>query len=169
MSSISGNGHDSRAIANIFVGKSHQADTKLSITQLVKLVYFAHGWTLGYTDKILISDPVEAWQFGPVVPVVYNTFRPQGILISAPAINDRGQPYVTDVNDVEFDIISNVYTEYSGLSPFELSALTHEENTPWAQYDGMHYHTIDNDHIWRHYKERVRKLEQAGKLKKGNV
>lgn len=162
MSSTSGKGHDSRAIANIFVGQSHQANRKLTIMQLVKLVYIAHGWTLGWTGEPLIRDKIEAWRFGPVVPLVYKTFRPQGIIIRSPAIDGKGQPYFTDkVDKVELEIIGNVYKEYSKISSYMLSKLTHGKDTPWSQYDGKHYHTIKNEDIKRYYDIRVERVRNS--------
>jgi len=154
-------GHDSRAIANIFVGKSHQAGKPLTITPLVKLVYFAHGWTLGYTGEPLILDPVEAWRYGPVVPLVYKTFRPQGIFMLSPAIDAEGQPYTTKVSPVQSNIISNVYKEYSRLSIRDLTRITHEKDTPWYPYNGKPYALMDNEDIKRYYQERVEKLKQS--------
>lgn len=160
MSSTDDKGHDSRAIANRFVGKSYEAGKNLTIMPLVKLVYIAHGWTLGYTGKPLICDTVEAWRHGPVVPQVYHAFRPQGIIIGAPAIDGKGRPYFTEVNEVEEEIISNVYKDYSGFSPFQLSALTHNEGTPWARYEGMPYHTISNENIKAYYEKRVEEVRK---------
>jgi len=154
-------GHDSRAIANIFVGISHKAGETLTITQLVKFVYFAHGWTLGYTGEPLIRDKVKAWPYGPVVPMVYRAFRPQGILIKAPAIDENGRVYSAKPSSAQREIISNVYKAYSHLTPLQLTDITHEENTPWHQYAGKLYHTIGIEEIKAHYKERVKELKQG--------
>ena len=154
-------GHDSRAIANIFVGLSLHANRKLTTTQLVKLVYFAHGWTLGYTENPLIRDEVQAWRYGPVVPVVYYTFRPQGLLVHATAMDEKGQPYTTTVSDAEFKIISNVYKRYSPLSVFELTDITHNKETPWSKYNGKRYHTIKNEEIKCYYTKRVERLKPS--------
>lgn len=155
-----GGGHDSRAIANIFVGKSLDGKKQLTITQLVKLVYIAHGWTLGWTGKPLIRDRVEAWQYGPVVPLIYKTFRPQGTRVYKKAVDGEGQEYFTKVNDVE-DIISNVYEGYSDLTPFQLTSITHRGDSPWSQYDGWHYHEIDNEDIEKHYRGLVEKVKEG--------
>jgi len=46
--------------------------------QLIKLVYIAHGWTLGLYNQPLIGKQVEAWTYGPVIPSVYHDFKHYG-------------------------------------------------------------------------------------------
>ena len=63
----------------------------LSILQLVKLVYLAHGWSLGFDRGPLINATAEAWERGPVIPRVYNFYRKQGIHnINGLAANEWG-------------------------------------------------------------------------------
>lgn len=154
--------HDSRAIANIFVEKAQSAGARLTIMPLVKYVYLAHGWTLGYTDNPLIKDRVEAWMLGPVVPVVYEAFRPQGIIIKEKAKGLLGKPYATTLNEDEDEIVNLVYDKYRDISPYQLSALTHGENTPWSKYRGQDFHTIPTKEIREYYRERVRQLGGGG-------
>lgn len=146
-------GHDSRAIANLFVDKARKAKKQLTIMELVKYVYLAHGWTLGLTDAPLIKDKVEAWQYGPVVPVVYRAFRPQGVVIDKKAIDEEtGKPYSADsITQEQLGIIEEVYRVYSQVLAFELSSLTHGQGTPWSKCYGKP--EIDDETIKRHYKE----------------
>lgn len=149
------NRHNSLAIANCFVKKAVAAGRPLSILHLVKMVYLAHGWCLGYTGKPLISSSVQAWRHGPVSPEVYREFRPQGIhSISTTASDDDGREYEAALSKEERDIVDEVYDAYSPLSASSLSRLTHARGTPWAQTDG-HYAPIPNDVIRAYYKKRV--------------
>jgi len=52
--------HDSRAIANIFVGKPHKAEKILSITQLVKLVIPTTGNTTAPLTTGISSDIIKS-------------------------------------------------------------------------------------------------------------
>ena len=151
--------HDSRAIANIFVDKAQSAGARLAIMPLVKYVYLAHGWTLGYTGEPLIKDPVEAWMLGPVVSAVYEAFRPQGVIIEEMATDWLGRPYSATLNEDEGEIINLVSEKYRHLSSYQLSALTHGENTPWRKYKGEYFHIIPTDEIRDYYRERVRQLQ----------
>ena len=52
--------HDSRAVANYFLTKAKDAGKQLTPMQIIKLVYFAHGWSLGLLRSPLIDDQIEA-------------------------------------------------------------------------------------------------------------
>ena len=55
--------HDSRTIANEFLRLAAERHTGLTSTQVLKLVYIAHGWSLALLGKPLIGDEIQAWQF----------------------------------------------------------------------------------------------------------
>lgn len=155
-------GHDSRAIANIFVDKARAAKRRLTIMPLVKYVYLAHGWTLGYTGKPLICHQVQAWKFGPVIPEVYRAFAPQFV------IKDKARPYdpefgefpdyATKLTEEEADIVSKVYERYSRLGAFELSDLTHREGTPWDKCKDRRFGPIPDNVIEAYYKHLIATL-----------
>ena len=42
---------------------------------VLKLVYVCHGWMLGIHGAPLITEPVEAWTYSPVVPTVYHRYK----------------------------------------------------------------------------------------------
>ncbi|WP_184090282.1 type II toxin-antitoxin system antitoxin SocA domain-containing protein [Sphingomonas xinjiangensis] len=46
--------------------------------QLLRLVYIAHGWSLGLLNEPLVNEEPEAWQHKPVFPAVYRAFRKFG-------------------------------------------------------------------------------------------
>ena len=50
----------------------------LSTMKLQKLVYYAQAWSTVWDDppdSPLFEEPVQAWAFGPVVPVLYEAHR----------------------------------------------------------------------------------------------
>ena len=155
-------GHDARAIANLFVRKSHQSGPRLTILPLVKYVYFAHGWTLGYTGLPLIRDDVRAWKYGPVVPKVYEAFRPQGLIIREEAKGIFGAPYETEITDDERGIIDSVYDHYSALTPYRISRITHAPSSPWIKYRNQYYAKIPNEEIEAYYKDIIKGRKNNG-------
>ncbi len=112
--------HDSRAIANIFVQMAQeQGETLLTMMKLLKYIYFAHGWTLGYLNHPLICHNVEAWKYGPVVPEIYHSYIGGTFLIRGRFINKPNKkPYLTELYSNEKIIIRNVYRDYSKLNLF---------------------------------------------------
>ena len=120
--------HDSRAIANKLIGMAIEARNPLTPLQLIKLVYFCHGWMLGIYEKPLARDYVEAWRYGPVHRAVYRALKgyrdaPVDKLIAG--ISEE------DFNGEEEDLMQQVYDAYGSLSGIRLSSLTHAPGTPW--------------------------------------
>ena len=125
------------AVANYFVRKSLETGIPVTPMKLVKLVYAAHGWYLGLTGEPLIAEGVQAWKYGPVVPSVYDTFKNYGgrpITEPAGTLGPTGHTVYYSLNTLALtsflDKIWDVYKDYSAV---ELSALTHQENTPWFE------------------------------------
>ena len=158
-------GHDSRAVANRFVELAQGAGKPVTIMQLVKFVYLAHGWHLGFTDgKPLICHSVQAWRHGPVIPEVYKAFRPQGVVVFQPALQEEPphDRYASDFSPRESELIGNVFRAYSKISAFALSALTHEPGTPWDQVKGNGYYApIPNGIIAAYYKEKAKEHSES--------
>jgi len=50
----------------------------ISNLKLQKLLYYAQGIHLALYGKPLFNDPIEAWQYGPVVDSVYQTYKTNG-------------------------------------------------------------------------------------------
>lgn len=46
--------------------------------KLQKILYFAQVYFLAKIGKPLFADPIEAWEFGPVVPNVYHKLKKHG-------------------------------------------------------------------------------------------
>ncbi|MGA0540298.1 Panacea domain-containing protein, partial [Neotabrizicola sp. VNH66] len=74
--------YDARQVANWFVTSAQREGRTLSIMSLLKLTYIAHGWHLETQNEPLFGNRIEAWQYGPVIPDVYNDFRRQGVAVT---------------------------------------------------------------------------------------
>lgn len=130
--------HDAREIANCLLDLAQERKRELTIMSLLKLIYFSHGWHLAISDTPLISNRIEAWQYGPVVRAVYNCFPQSGDR----AINTRASYTNTFTGEVtraptdkicpdQIQHLTWILERYSTLSAFELSQLTHAPGTPW--------------------------------------
>ena len=129
--------YDARAVANLFLDLA--ADRCLPLTQMsiLKLIYFAHGWYLATRDRPFISQDFEAWQYGPVVKAVRDEFKCFG----ERAVTARAQrcdllsgewievkPLLA-ADDATF--VQRVFEAYHVYDAWQLSALTHEKDSPW--------------------------------------
>lgn len=154
------------AIANEFIELS--GGQSLSPMKLLKLVYFAHGWYLAFTGKPLINEPVEAWQFGPVISKLYHEFKQYGSnSVTQPAMEyafadgrvgfhearvKEGADH--DENASVLDLIRQIWEIYGKYSAVKLSNATHMPDTPWSETykEGSRYQVIPNDKIEKYFK-----------------
>lgn len=143
--------HDALEIANWFVKRAAREGRSLSIMHLLKLIYIAHGWYLEMRGRPLISNRIEAWRYGPVIPEVYNTFRPGGIEVHAPA---GGSHSDLDADTAAF--LNEIYEIYGNMSAFRLSDLTHVPGGPWDRVsrERGHYAEIPDELIRQHYRDK---------------
>lgn len=68
----------SKQVFNYLFDKAAQEGIALSPMKAIKLVYFCHAWYLGATSKPLLTEPVEAWTYGAVVPSLYQALKIYG-------------------------------------------------------------------------------------------
>ena len=145
--------HDSLVIANRFLELAHKRGNSLTPIQLLKLVYLAHGWVLGLYGHPLIKDEIQAWQYGPIIPHLYNHIRRfkgnpiEGLLVSK---KER-------LNEQEENIIQQVYDIYGHLSGSHLSSLTHQQGSPWevCYQPNEFWPIISNDIIEDYYQRQA--------------
>jgi uncharacterized phage-associated protein len=141
--------YDSKTVANRLIELAQQHGEALTPMQLLKLVYIAHGWMLGLYHRPLIRDEVQAWQYGPVIPTLYNAIRSYRSAPVTNRINAEARP----LDSASDSILRQVYERYGRMSGPALSRLTHAPNTPWAltYYPGAFGVPISNDLIEDHY------------------
>lgn len=142
--------HDSKVIANRFLDLAQGAGRTLTPMQILKLVYIAHGWMLGLYGRALINDEVQAWQYGPVIPRLYNVMRR---FRSSPVEGPIPVSVPETLTPNEDALVEQVFSKYGHLSGPALSRITHMENSPWSQtYISGEFGTpIPNDLIQDHY------------------
>lgn len=135
-------GHSVLGVANEFLSRADDADRQLTPMHLQKLCYMAHGFTLALLDRPLTKETVEAWDFGPVYPELYDALKAfGGGSVSEPirennwasAANIRGSIVNADLNGREIRILDKVWADYGRFDAWQLSALTHEDDSPWAE------------------------------------
>ena len=157
--------YSSLAIGNEFIGRALEGAARgLTQMQVQKLVYLAHGWSLGAYDEPLIEDQIEAWKFGPVIRPLYSALSRYGsspidklirwgedtVLISS---DDDGIAH-EDLTEWHAAVVNMVWDNYGTYAAFKLSALTHEPGTPWSQvYQDGYKRVIPNNVIREHFKE----------------
>ena len=131
--------YSAAAVANFFLEQARLSSRVLDPMQLQKLVYFAHGWSLALAGRPLISEPIQAWDYGPVVPSLYQELKKYGSgpvtdpitdVQSTPTGSQLIEPRVSDVQTQ--NLLRRVWQVYGHLTGLQLSDLTHRPDTPWS-------------------------------------
>lgn len=127
-------------IAAYFIKLALQCRAPLNVIKLQRLIYFAHGAHLAKFDVPLISDEIEAWDFGPVIRHIYDTFKHYGNepITNIPEIyltvNEKKFPIYMDMfpDDVN-ETLENVWDIAKDISYVKLSKWCITDDSPWSQ------------------------------------
>lgn len=128
----------------------------ISPLKLIKLAYICHGYFLAIKEKPLFDDPVEAWQYGPVIRDIYFAVKHfKGSPISARIFDGVNE----NIPEHAKEVIATVMKLYGGMSAMQLSTITHREGTPWSDTQKKLFKNkvIPNELIMKHYKQFLKK------------
>jgi uncharacterized phage-associated protein len=131
--------HSPKAIANYFLELAKASGEAITPMKLQKLVYYAHGWYAGFTGNPLINEPVEAWQYGPVISSLYHEFKKYGsshITSKATELDPACFDFVevpTPQDESIKKFLGNVWNSYGKYTGIKLSEMTHAPGSPWAK------------------------------------
>ncbi len=139
------------AIADELLRIAKERGKALTPLQLMKLVYIAHGWSLGLDRGDLFANRIEAWKYGPVIPDLYRITKKYGRNEIPLSLVGAG-PSMVELSTSAF--LKDVYEKYGHLSGVSLSRLTHLSGTPWdVIYKSGEYNAEIPDALIReHYK-----------------
>lgn len=147
--------YSSCAVANAFLNLAKKEGKTLTNMQVQKLVYFAHGYTLGFIGEPLIRDEVRAWTFGPVIPVLYDRLQIYGRNPIAKPL-EVGYDVPVDFVSNEGQVIRSVWEAFKDLSAGQLSNLSHQKGSPWYQvWTETEFGEIPNDITAKFYKKLI--------------
>ena len=99
---------------------------KITNLKLNKLVYYSQVESLRKYNQPLFDDIIEAWQYGPVEPVVYHAFSSYG----RNCIRKSTGSAILD--ETSKNLIDSVMNRLGMLSAFDLVTLSHKPDGAWA-------------------------------------
>ena len=142
----------SKTIAHELVKLADEKKECLTPMQLLKLVYIAHGWMLALYNRPLIREDIQAWQYGPVIPSLYNKIR----RYKSGPVTEVSPSDGETLDQDETSIVQQVYEKYGQLSGPALSQLTHAQDTPWdVIYDKYSFGRVIPNHLIKDYYVRL--------------
>ena len=147
------------AVANVFIETAAENGFFFTNLKLQKMVYFAHGWYLAFTDSPLISEDVQSWKYGPVIQALYNDLRHYG---ASPITHRIDIDVAVGKNSEDWNFIRAVYRKYAPFSPAQLVAMTHRPGSPWDQFGAGQddFQIIPNEAIKGYFKKMIPANEQ---------
>lgn len=152
--------YSSTTVANYFI-RNYSKYGDLTPMKVIKMTYLAYSWYLALADgeKRLIEEKLEAWDYGPVFPNLYQNLKNYGkTKINEPIPSSKEE--IVDIEDAKFlDKIWSMYGKFDGV---QLSAITHSQDTPWQKSYcyGCNSEIID-DKILEHYKPKLKPKEEV--------
>lgn len=135
-------------IANTLLRLADNAEGSDLLTnlKLQKLLYYEQGYHLAQFGTSLFDEEIEAWQYGPVVPEVYDRYSSYGSNVIPP----DDEPFDFQ-SDEELNLFYNVFETYNKFSAVGLMQLTHKES-PWRDaYPPAHGKIIPKESIKEYF------------------
>ncbi|MCF2641137.1 DUF4065 domain-containing protein [Roseburia hominis] len=120
-------------IAKYVIDKCTRDNCPISNLQLQKILYYIQKAFLNQ-GKHAFRDDIEAWQFGPVVPVVYRKYCMYGAM----PIEENSEIHL---NEDDRRIIDTVIVQKRKINPWTLVDDTHKAGGAW---DIIYRHGVGN-------------------------
>ena len=120
--------HNALQIANLLLQKAKEVGESgelMTNMKLQKMFYYEQGFHLACFGTPLFEEDIEAWQYGPVVPTVYEHYKEHG--------GEGLEPVETSnvvLDDDEMSIFNQVFEMFNKFSAIGLMNMTHNEK-PW--------------------------------------
>jgi len=128
---------DPRSVANLILDEADLLGLAITNLSLQKLLYFAHVRSLTRHGRGLVPGCFEAWQFGPVHPVVYRSFKSaEGNAIgfratARDALSGQAKPLPPVMDDETRCIAAETVVTLGRLPAGTLVSMSHAPGGPW--------------------------------------
>jgi len=130
-------GHDSRSVANFILDLCDEHSFEVTNMGLNKVIFFAHSDLIASQEFALVKSTFEAWQHGPVLPIVYHEFKRfanQPITTRAKKLcKATGDKVLATYDDIAHlkEFLNDCVSVYGKMSASQLRALSHKKGGAW--------------------------------------
>ncbi|KGQ30006.1 hypothetical protein P375_11400 [Gallibacterium genomosp. 2] len=128
--------YSAKAIANAIIERARAKNIfDISPMKLQKLLFYAQSWNLRVNNQVLFDDPIERWNYGPVVRDVYHEFKNFGDQpITLFATDALGYiPIIKPDDENSWLLIDKILDVYGKYDALQLSNMTHAPDTAWSK------------------------------------
>jgi len=130
-------GYDSRSVTNFILDLCDEHGFEVSNMGLNKIIFFAHSDLIATQEHALVKTTFEAWQHGPVLPIIYHEFKsygPSSIRSRAKRLcKFTGDKVVAEYSHLIHlkQFLTDCVSVYGKMSAFQLRALSHKKGGAW--------------------------------------
>lgn len=142
---------DAKGLANLFLDWSDDDGISVSPMKLQKLLFFAHADFLVRHNKSLIKQDFEAWDYGPVIPSLYQEFKgyrdkPIGSrAMSFDPVAAKRVQATCKLAEADLRMLRQSFDFYKRLSAIQLSEMSHEFEGAWRQARALFANGLNMD------------------------
>lgn len=139
-----------------------QGAVDLTNIKLNRLVYIAHGWSLGFLHEPLVADDAEVWKYGPTFSRLFywidSRLEYPGDVISEPDFFTEkiGADCIAEQDEQTCRLLRHVCGIYMEKTVAELILLTYSDGSPWWQSRWQEQLIIPDKAIQNYYEKRIR-------------
>jgi uncharacterized phage-associated protein len=130
-------------VANWFIDKNKIDQLELIHLKIQKLLYLAQGFYLANRDKLLFEDPIEAWEYGPVIRSIYDYLNfydikqqvSEKIILHTPQ-NGNYTALVPIIASDDLEInsyLASFWNEYAQYNLWDFNYFSHQQGSPWEK------------------------------------
>lgn len=112
-------------VCKYIINYSNEMDYGVSCLKLQKLLYFIQGYFMIIKDESCFHEKIEAWDFGPVVPLAYQEYKHYAST-DIPSVGSQNNS-ISDENKILIDNVINKFADYTAT---DLVTITHQQK-PW--------------------------------------
>lgn len=118
-------------VADYFLRAGAKEGIEFNIQKLMKMVYLAHGLRLAKYDQPLYSDYTESWQYGPIIPMVFNLLKHYK-MNTIPV--DVFSPEPAEFDAVTKQFLSVIFAKYKTLESKQMATIVAPNGSPERQF-----------------------------------
>ncbi|WP_165501241.1 Panacea domain-containing protein [Pedobacter psychrodurus] len=118
--------------------------------KLQKLIYIANGIHLALNEGPLINEPVETWDYGPVIHSVYQNYKMFGS--TRISVNPfENLVYRSKLSETAKKAIDDAWVVGKDVDGIQLSNWTHKEDSPWTTAKDQKLAVIPNNEMKNYF------------------
>lgn len=139
-------------VAQYVIEYCNEKGYPISNLKLQKILYFIQAEFLVNINSPCFYENIEAWDFGPVVPEVYQRYK----ICGSSNIRSYGRPLfrINRFSDQELSMINNMIDATSEYSANQLVDITHQQE-PWLNSYKKYYNNVISNQSIKDFFERA--------------